>query len=139
MRNDLNQVTNLKSLGFKWKRIANLLGVFPKIVLCKIHFHGFFDVAFDSHIFSIVRFVVDCCKTSFICISCCSRWFTSTNPKKLSAFIPPPLPLVLGSLPNSYGTNGCWFLSISPFAMSTKSINDCAISFWAFSLFMIQE
>ena len=26
------------------------------------------------------------CKTSIVCTSCWSRWFTSTNPKKLSAF-----------------------------------------------------
>ena len=34
LRNDTNQVTNLKSLGFAWERIANLLGVFPEVVLC---------------------------------------------------------------------------------------------------------
>ena len=59
LRNDLNQVTNLKSLGFAWKRIANLLGVFPEVVLRDIDFCGFFDVGFDPHISSIVRFVVD--------------------------------------------------------------------------------
>ena len=47
LRSDLNQVTNLKSLGFTRERIANLLGVFPKVVLCDIDFSGFFDVAFD--------------------------------------------------------------------------------------------
>ena len=56
----LNQVTNLKSLGFTWGRIANLLGVFPEVVLCDIYFNGFFDDAFDSHISSIVHFLVDC-------------------------------------------------------------------------------
>ena len=55
----MNQVTNLKSLGFTRERIANLLGVFPEVVLCDIDFRGFFDVAFDPNIFSIVRFVVD--------------------------------------------------------------------------------
>ena len=59
LRNDMNQVTNLKSLGFTRERIANLLGVFPEVVLCDIDFRGFFDVAFDVHISSIVRFVVD--------------------------------------------------------------------------------
>ena len=59
LRNDINQVTNLKSLGFTRERIANLLGVFPEVVLCGIDFSGFFDVAFDPHISSIVRFVVD--------------------------------------------------------------------------------
>ena len=47
LRNDMNQVTNLKSLRFTRERIANLLGVFPKVVLCDIDFSGFFDVAFD--------------------------------------------------------------------------------------------
>ena len=59
LRNDLNQVTNMKSLGFTWKIIVNLLGVFTEVFLCDIDFRGFFDVAFDPHISSIVRFVVD--------------------------------------------------------------------------------
>ena len=42
------------------RRIANLLGVFPEIVLCDIYFSGFFDDAFDLHISSIVHFLVDC-------------------------------------------------------------------------------
>ena len=59
VRNDMNQKTNLKSLRFTRERIANLLGVFPKVVLCDIDFSGFFDVAIYPHIYSIVRFVVD--------------------------------------------------------------------------------
>ena len=59
LRNDINLVTNLKSLGFTRERTANLLGVFPEVVLCDIDFSGFFDVAFNLHISSIVRFVVD--------------------------------------------------------------------------------
>ena len=59
LRNDMNQVTNLKSLGFTRERIANLLGVFPEVVLCDIDFSGFFDVAFSPHVSSVVRFVVD--------------------------------------------------------------------------------
>ena len=59
LRNYINQETNLKSLGFTRERIANLMGVFPEVVLCGIGISGFFDVAFDSHISSIVRFVVD--------------------------------------------------------------------------------
>ena len=55
----MNQVTNLKSLCFTRKRIANLLGVFHEVVLCGIDFSGFFDVAFDPHISSTVRFVVE--------------------------------------------------------------------------------
>ena len=41
LRNDMNQVTNLKSLGFTRERIGNLLGVFPEVVLCDIDFSGF--------------------------------------------------------------------------------------------------
>ena len=59
LRNDMNQVTNLKSLGFTRERIANILGVFPEVVLCDIDFGGFFDVAFSPHISSAIRFVVD--------------------------------------------------------------------------------
>ena len=55
----MNQVTNLKSLGFTRERIANLLGVFPEVVLCDMDFGGFFDAAFNSNIFSIVCFVLD--------------------------------------------------------------------------------
>ena len=55
----MNKVTNLKSLGFARERIANLLGVLHEVVLCNIDFSGFFDVAFDPHISSIVHFMVD--------------------------------------------------------------------------------
>ena len=41
------------------EKIANLLGFFPEVVLYDIDFRVFFDVAFDPHISSIVRFVVD--------------------------------------------------------------------------------
>ena len=33
LKNDMNQVTNLQSLGFTQERIGNLLGVFPEVVL----------------------------------------------------------------------------------------------------------
>ena len=45
LRNDMNQVTNLKSLGFTRERIANLLGVFYEVALCDIDFSGFSDAA----------------------------------------------------------------------------------------------
>ena len=87
----------------------------------------------SSHFFNYLFCGRSCCKTSIICISCWSRWFTSTNPKKLtvSPLLRPPL--ILGnSLLNFCVTGGCWFSLISPFAIFTKSINDCAISFGAF-------
>ena len=51
LRNDMIQVTNLQLLGFRQEIIANLLGVFPEVVLCDIDLRGFFDVVFDPHIF----------------------------------------------------------------------------------------
>ena len=135
LRNNMNQVTNLELLGLTRERIANLLGVFPEVVLCDIDFRGFFDVAFDPICGR------PCCKTSIICISCRSRWFTSTNPKKLTALTSPPSTSYTGeySLPNSCVTHGCWFSSINHFAMFTKSINDCTFSFGAFSPFIVLE
>ena len=59
LRNDMNQVTNPQSLAFTQERIGNLMGVFPGVVLCDTDFCIFVDVAFDLHIFSIVRFVVE--------------------------------------------------------------------------------
>ena len=59
LRNNLNQVTNLKSLGIKWKKIVKLVGVFPEVAVYDIDFRGFFDVAVDLHISSNVCFVVD--------------------------------------------------------------------------------
>ena len=65
----MENVTNLKSLGFTRERIAKLLGVFPEVVLCDIDFSVLFDVAFDPQISSIVRFVVDRV-VIIICTSC---------------------------------------------------------------------
>ena len=59
LRNEMNQVTNLKSLSFTGETIANLPGVFPEVVFCDMDFSGFFDVVFDPHISSIDCFVVD--------------------------------------------------------------------------------
>ena len=41
------------------------------------------------------------------------------------------------SLSNSCWTDGCWFLSISPFAIFAKPINNVTIYVGGFSLFMI--
>ena len=91
-----NQVTNPKSLGFTWKKIANLLGV----SVC------FWSLHFCNRLFCCKQF----CETS-ICISCCrSRWFTCTNPMKLPAFISTLSSLVLGnSLSNTCWADGFWF------------------------------
>ena len=72
LRNDIKQVANLISLGFRRERIAKFLGFFAEVVLCDIDFSGFFDVAFDPHISSIIRFVVGRVAKliNIICISC---------------------------------------------------------------------
>ena len=131
LRNDMKNVTNLKSLGFTWKRIAKLLGVFPEVVLCNIDFSGFFDVAFDPHISSIVRFVVDRVAKLVLFVSVAEA-DDSPAPTLRSSLLSPllPLSLILGnSLPNSCVTDGYWFSSISHFAKFTKSISDCTIFF----------
>ena len=92
LRNDMNQVTNLKSLGFTWKRIVNLLGVFPNFVLCDIDFRGFFDVAFDPYISSMVLFMVDCVAKLVLFVTLAEADDSpNTNPKNLCAFTSPPL------------------------------------------------
>ena len=141
LRNAMKKVTNLKSLGFTQKRIAKLLKVFSEVVLCDIDFSGFFHFAFDPHISSIVGFVVDRVAKLVLFVSVAEA-DDSPAPTLRSSLLSPllPLPLILGnSLPNSCVTDGCWFSSISHFAMFTKSINDCTISFGAFSLFIILE
>ena len=135
----MNQVKNLKSLGFTWKRIASLLGVFPYVVLYDIDFHGFFDAAFDPHIYSIVRFMVDHVAKLVLFISL-AEVDDSPAPTLRSSLLSPllPPPLVLGnSLSNSCVTDGCWFSSIGPFSMFARSIKDCTISLGAFYPFMI--
>ena len=141
LRNYMNQVTNLKSLGFTRERIANLLGVFPEVVLCDLDFSGFFDVAFDPHISSIVRVVVERVAKLVLFVSV-AEVDDSPAPALRSSLLSPllPVPLILGnSLPNSCVTDGCWFSSISHFAMFIKSISDCTISFGVFSLLIILE
>ena len=133
LRNDMKNVTNLKSLGFTWKRIAKLLGVFPEVVLCNIDFSGFFDVAFDPHISSIAHLVVDCVAKLVLSVATTSVAQADDSPATtLSSLLWPLLPLhiILGnSLPNSCVTDGYWFSSISHFAKFTKSISDCTIFF----------
>ena len=102
LRNNTNQVTNLKSLGFTWKRIANLLGFFPEVVLCDIDFRSFFDVAFDPIIFSIVRFVVDRDAKLVIFVSVAETGDSPAPTLRSSLFsllLPPPLTLG-DNLPN---------------------------------------
>ena len=92
LRNDMNQVANLKSLGFTRERIANLLGGFPEIVLCDIdRLQWFLWRCFWSPYFFNRPFCGrPCCKTNIVCLSCWTRWFTNTDPKKVSAFTSPP-------------------------------------------------
>ena len=110
------QVTNLKSLDFTLERIANLLGVFPDLVLCGIDVSGFFDVAFDPLIFSIVCFVVDCVAKLVLFVSVAEA-DDSQTPTLRGALLSPllPAPVILGnSLPNSFVTNGFHQSAILP-------------------------
>ena len=127
----MNQVRHWKSLGFTWKRIANLLGVFPKVVLCDIDFCGLFDVALDPHISILNHLFVSVVEAD-------DSPATTLRSLLLSPLLPPSLALG-NSLPNFSVTDGCWFSSISPFTMFAKSITNCTISFGEFSLFIIQE
>ena len=135
----MNQVRYLKPMGFTRERIATLQGVFPEIVLCDTDFSGFFDVAFDHHISSIVRFVIDRLAKLVLFVPV-SEVDDSPAPTLRSSLLSLllPLPLILGnSFLNSCVTDGCWLLSISHFAMFTKSISDCTFFFDAFLLFII--
>ena len=96
LRNDMKQVTNLKSLTFTRERIAKLLGVFPEVVLCDIDFSGFFDVAFDSHISSTVRFVVHRVAKLVLFVSVAEA-DDSPAPTLRSSLLSPLLPLPLTS------------------------------------------
>ena len=103
------------------ERIITLLGVFPEVDLCDIDFSGFFDVAFDPHISSIVRFVVDRVAKLVLFVSVAEADY-SPAPTLWSSLLSPllPLPLILGnSLSISCVTDGCWFLPFSHFAMFT--------------------
>ena len=99
LRNDMNQVTNLKSLDFAQESTANLLGLFPEFVLCDIDFVGFFDVAFDPHISSIVCFVAERVPILVLFVSA-AETDDSPAPTLRSSLLSPllPLPLILGTV-----------------------------------------
>ena len=68
-----------------------------------------------------------CCETKIICIyQLLKQMIHQYQLSLLSPLLPQPL--ILGnSLPKYCVADGCWFSSISHFAMLTKSINDCTI------------
>ena len=124
---------------FVWKT-SNYSRGRSNLRLCDTDFSGFFDVAFDPHISSIIRLVVDRVAKLVFFVSV-AEVDNSLAPTLRRSLLSPLLvpPLTLGnSLPNSCVTDGCCISFISHFAVFTKSIN-CTISFGAFSLFIILE
>ena len=104
--------------------------------------HGFFDDAFDPHISSIVRFLVDLVAKLVLFVLVAEANDSPAPTLRRSSLLSPllPLPLILAnSLPSSYATDGCWLLFNSHFAMFTKSISKCTILFDAFSPLFILE
>ena len=95
-------------------------GCFKRHTLRWFHWYCFWSPYFFNHPFcGIPR-----CTTRIIWISFWSRDLPASTVR--NSMLSPPLhpPLVPGnSLPNSCVTDGCWFSSISPFAMFTKSMN----------------
>ena len=137
----MNQVTDLQSLRFTQERIANLLGVFPEVALFDINFRGFFDVAFDPHIFSIVSFVVDRVAKLVLFVSVAEADDSPARTLRnslLSPLLLPPL-ILWNSLLNSCVRDGCCFSFISHFVKFTKSLNDSTIFFGEFLLLIILE
>ena len=75
---------------FYMRKNSKFTGSFSWGCLCNIDFCGFSDIAFDPHISSIIHFVVDHLAKLVLLVCCWSRWFTSTNPKNLTAFTSAP-------------------------------------------------
>ena len=83
--------------------------VFPAFVLCDLDFSGFFDVAFDPHISSIVRFLVDRVAKLVLFVSVAEADDSPAPTLRRSSLLSTllPLPLILGnSLPSSCVTDG---------------------------------
>ena len=98
LRNDINQVTNLKSLGFTRKRIASLLGVFPEVVLCDIDFQpSELMTAFSFAIVKAVKVVI------------CRRWISGfVEFPQQETKIKQNLPLIEGCfLPQTFAIHRC--------------------------------
>ena len=135
LRNDMNQVKNLKSLGFTWK---SFWGCFmrhklPGFPWCCFWSPYFFNRSICGRPWKKLLKII-------ICIRCWSSWFNSTNPKKLPAFTSPLSTSCTGEQ-SSYFLRNRWLLVFihQPFCHIAKPINNCTISFGAFWLLMIQE
>ena len=91
LRSDMNQVTNLKSLRYTPGKNRKSTGSFSWGCFMRHRLQWFLWRCFWSPYFFNRPFCGrPYCKTSIICISCWSRWFSSTNPMKLTAFTSPP-------------------------------------------------
>ena len=141
LRNGMNQETNLQPLGFTQERVSKFTRGFSWGSFIHQRLPWFSWCCFWPPYFSVVRFVVDRTAKLVLFVSDAEA-DDSPAPNQGSSlssalFLPP---LTLGnSLFNSCVTDGYWFSSINHFVVFTKSLNDCTISFVAFSLFIILE
>ena len=123
-----------KILGFTWKKEKN-----TRFYMKKEQIYWESSEDFATLIFAIIYFVVDGV-AKLVFVSVVVKADNSPAPTLWSSLLSPTLlpALVPGnSLSNSCWADGCWFSSISPFAMVSKSLDNFIASFGAFSIFMI--
>ena len=117
LRFDMNQGTNLKSLGFTWR---------------KYYIYRESPKAFDPHISAIFRFVVDGVG-KLLFVTAVVEADDSSAPTLWTSLLSSPLPpsLVLGNCLSIYcWTEGCWFSSISSFCQICQIYKSLHYLFW---------
>ena len=130
LRNNINQVKNLKSLRFTW--ILRLLYATQTSVVSLMLL--LIPIFLQS---SVLWYTV--LQNQYNLNHLLKQMIHQHQPLEALCFHLSSLHLLYWGtvFPNSSVTDGCWFRSISSFAMFTKSTNDGTILFAAFSIFMI--
>ena len=75
-------------IGFYMEKNSKFTGSFSWSFLCDIHFRAFCDVAFDPHIYSIVRFVLDRAAKLILFVSVAEINDSQASTLRSSAFSP---------------------------------------------------